>query len=360
MNASEGRANVARLSLCLLGVLSAFAVGNCPSVARAAAPTPVLTKTSPPSPNTTLTPFVLGSSTGIITSAMPEFTTAALASGGSVTAGAADNTIELYSGTGCEGTAIAKGTAGQLDNEGIQISVPVESTTLISARQVDGTGPSNCSNAIQYKHVKELPPTGELPPAGGNPPAGGGGNAGRPNAPHLRTIPGGWANDNTPLVTGSAPGANNVRIYADPECKGQPVAKGTVDQFFAGFKVTVVDNDVTIFSGTSVAGGEASPCSARVVYVEDSLTPRTRITMGPASKTRKRSAIFRFTDTTGNAPGTNFFCKVDRGKWKKCASPLRVKGLSRKRHMVRVKAIDPAGNAEQGGAKRSFKVVPRP
>ena len=33
--------------------------------------------------------------------------------------------------------------------------------------------------------------------------------------------------------------------------------------------------------------------------------------MGPAAKTRKRKAVFRFVDITGDAPGTAFLCKVD-------------------------------------------------
>ncbi len=115
------------------------------------------------------------------------------------------------------------------------------------------------------------------------------------------------------------------------------------------------------FYGVSVGpGGGQSRCSDPVYYVEDSTIPHTRITMGPASKTRKRTAVFRFTDTTGDMPGTAFFCKVDRGKWKPCSSPFRVKRLRLRRHTVRVKAIDPAGNTELKAAQRRFRVVPRP
>lgn len=351
----KGRAIAARP---LLRCLTALAIGATALVAapaaQAAPPTPVLTGTTPKSPNTTLTPLVRGSSTGIIISSFPALTFGA----GVITAAEGDPVIELFFGVGCPGSPIAEGSPEDLDVDGIQITVEPESTTLVSARQTDETGSSGCSNAIQYQHVKDLPPVEEPPPpGGGEPPPGGDGKA--PPAPKLRTIPGAWANYNTPLVTGSAPGADTVRIYADPECKGQIVAKGSAAQFADGLKVTVVDNDVTIFSGVSIANGKASPCSAPIVYVEDSLTPRTRITMAPGAKTRKRTAIFRFTDSTGSAPGTAFFCKVDKRKWKKCVSPLRLKGLKPKRHTVRVKAIDLAGNAERRGAKRGFKVVRR-
>ena len=119
------------------------------------------------------------------------------------------------------------------------------------------------------------------------------------------------------------------------------------------------DNIATAFSAISVgAGGGQSRCSMPVYYVEDSTSPHTRITMGPASKTRKHSAVLRFTDTTEDAPGTTFLCKIDHAKWKHCSSPLRLKRLRVRRYVVRVKATDFAGNAETRAATRRFKVVP--
>ena len=150
-----------------------------------------------------------------------------------------------------------------------------------------------------------------------------------------------------------------MRIFTKEDCSGSPVAKGSVAQFEAGLEVQVADNAIVAFYGVSVGpGGAQSRCSAPAYYVEDSLTPHTRITMGPASKTRKRNAVFRFADTTGDAPGTTFFCKFDSRKWKQCSSPLNLKRLPRKRHVLKVKAVDPAGNAETKPAKRRFKVVP--
>ncbi len=161
-------------------------------------------------------------------------------------------------------------------------------------------------------------------------------------------------------MTGNAPGAATVRIFADPNCGGSPVVKATAAEFEAGIAIRVVENDVTVLSARSLAGDKVSDCSDPVTYVEDSLTPHTRITMGPASKTAKRRAILRFMDTTGNAPGTTFLCKVDKRRWRRCASPLRLRKLRPKRYVVQVKATDPAGNVEARTAKRRFMVVPRP
>ena len=93
-----------------------------------------------------------------------------------------------------------------------------------------------------------------------------------------------------------------------------------------------------------------------MTYIEDSLAPRTRITLGPGAKTRRRTAVFRFLDATGN-PGTTFLCRLDRGKWRACKTPRSFRRLRFGRHVVRVKATDAAGNRETVGAKRRFKVI---
>ncbi len=210
---------------------------------------------------------------------------------------------------------------------------------------------STCSaSSISYQEVTP-------PPAG---PEGGSSGAGSPPAaPHLRMLPGGRANDNTPQVTGSAPGAATVRVFANSSCGGAPVATGSAAEFGAGLTVHVADNTTNTFAAVSVAGGNASVCSAPVTYVEDSSPPHTRITMGPGVKTRRHKAVFRFTDATEDPPGTTFLCKVDRSRWKQCSSPFKLRHLRFRRHVLRVRAVDVAGNAEAVGAKRRFKVIHR-
>jgi hypothetical protein len=269
--------------------------------------------------------------------------------------------VSIYANASCGGGEVASGTDAQFGSEGIQVTVADNTETTFSARATIAGFASGCSAApIAYRELTP-PPV----PGGGEQNGGGGGvtpgtPVTPPPPPRLRTVPGGSANNNTPRVTGTAPGATTVRIYAGPSCDGSPVAKGSEAEFAAGIPVRVVDNAAVAFSAVSVAGEAASKCSDPVVYVEDSLTPLTRITMGPAAKTAKRKAILRFTDTTGDAPGTTFLCQVDKRKWKQCTSPLRLAKLKPKRYVVRVKAIDPAGNVEAKGAKRGFKVIRRP
>lgn len=99
-------------------------------------------------------------------------------------------------------------------------------------------------------------------------------------------------------------------------------------------------------------GGGGRKGDPGLVYV----VPHTRITFAPASKTRARRPIFRFTDSTGQE-GTSFRCKVDRGGWRYCGSPLKLKRLNLGQHVFQVKAFNAIGAAEPAPVKRKFKVV---
>ena len=285
-------------------------------------------------------------------------------------AGSADleATVSIYSNASCSGAPLVTGIGAAFAGGGIQVPVADNSTTVFyAAASWAGMFSACSSSSVSYQ---EITPAGGEPPGqdpGGQGPGGKGPGGlpvpanppGKPPTPKLRTVPGGTANNNTPLVTGTASGAARVEIFAGEDCKGTAVAKGSASEFAAGLPVQVADNATVAFFGISVdGGGDRSVCTpSPAVYVEDSTQPRTRITMGPGVKTRKRTAVFRFLDSAGEAPGTTYFCKLDRRKWKPCVAPFRAKRLSRKAHLFQVKATDLAGNREQKPAKRRFKVV---
>lgn len=219
-----------------------------------------------------------------------------------------------------------------------------------------------------------------------------------PAAPILTgTNPKSPAASTSPRVTGEALAGASIKVYASEDCAGEPVAIGSGAELVSpGLTVTVAPGSLTTFRATAEEEGFVSGCSQPVSYLQLSegggpeeesekvgggslgasgtatpglnpstqlptatfLTPRTRITFAPASKTRSRSPVFRFTDSTGQA-GTTFRCKVDRKAWRGCASPLRLKGLSRGRHVLSIEGVNAAGTAEPQPVKRVFKVVPR-
>jgi uncharacterized membrane protein YgcG len=298
-----------------------------------------------------------------------------------------DATISIYTDDACSGAPAGTGSGDEFESSGIEVTVGDNSETSFYAKAGMAGFSSACSaDSMTYREV--TPPlaqeggggTGGSGGTGGGSGGSGGGGASvgggstgsgnavapaspvtrpsPPPAPQLRTVPGRIGNDTTPMLTGSAPGASTVFVYASSDCTGQPVAKGSADQFAStGFEVQVVPNETATFSASSGVAGAQSGCSAPASYVEDSLAPRTRITMGPASKTAKRKAVFRFTDVTGNPPGTTFLCKLGKAKWKPCSSPFNVRRLKARSYLVRVRAIDEAGNAEAKGATRRFRVI---
>ncbi len=368
-SAVERRASLARLSLRLLFVLvsAAMALILAPAAQAEQLPEVTLTETKPKTteaaPANWTTPRVMGRKNGGVTSAIrfgsgTRLVHTALVGGGFE--------VTLYTDSNCT-TEIAKGGINELEGEGIEVEVPPDSVTIFYAIQSDPTEvevPSACSETgLTYwesstgstpKEIEEMEEK-ESPPGGG----GGSGSGSPPAAPHLHMLPSGRANDNTPQVTGSAPGAATVRVFGNSSCRGAPVATGSAADFAAGLTVDIGDNTTNTFTAVSVAGGNASVCSAPVTYIEDSSPPQTRITMGPGVKTRRHKAVFRFTDTTDDPPGTTFLCKVDRSKWKRCRSPFKLRHLRFHRHVLRVRAVDVAGNAEAVGAKRRFKVIHR-
>lgn len=349
--------------------------------AAAALPVPRLVTTDPSSSEaasaTSVTPLVLGEAEpgdGVIIESIRLGTRSLLAP--MTRAGTKNPTyeIQIFDGVECTGAMVGAGRAEALEGAGIPVSVVADTKTTLWAWQVEsGTSErSECSNPLPYWEGN-VPP-GQGSSSGGDSEGGGSGQgsggatlggaigpgstaSGKPDAPRIHTNPGDRANDMTPLVVGSAPGANSVLVYASANCSGSPVANGAPSQLSSGFEVPVVKNAETTFSAVAI-GSQHSGCSSSVTYTEDSTAPRTRVTMGPGVKTRKRKAVFRFKDVTEDPPGTTFRCRVDKAKWKPCISPFRLKHLKLGHHVVAIRATDLAGNVERNPVKRRFIVVP--
>ena len=226
--------------------------------------------------------------------------------------------IEIFSGADCKGAEVGSGTA-----EGLRgARHPVHRRRGLAKplsppdRSIPDspTEPSGCSTALTYweGNVACGPGIGAVPEGRAVPKrrgrrgarwwhqASGGSNrpaaigsatpaGGRPQAPQIRTEPGRRANDLTPLIVGSAPGADTVAVYA-AKLRRRTVAKGTPVELSAGFQVSVArQTSETTFSAAAI-GAQHSGCSDPVTYTEDSTAPRTRVTMGPGMKTRKHDA----------------------------------------------------------------------
>lgn len=90
--------------------------------------------------------------------------------------------------------------------------------------------------------------------------------------------------------------------------------------------------------------------------VVDTTAPDTKIVRKPKKRTYKRKFRFRFTSTEA---GSHFVCKIDKRRVKPCTSPLRGKVKAGRKHVLRVWAIDAAGNKDATPAKYRWKVKRR-
>ncbi len=214
----------------------------------------------------------------------------------------------------------------------------------------------------------------------------------------------------TPAIVGQAAAGSLVKVYKTSNCSGEPVAQGPATQLASpGLTVTVpvAIGSTTSYRATAEAEGVVSVCSSPITYKQENpppppppteegsgggggggetptgtgggtgsttgtktggktsgggragityVVPQLKITFGPAFKTRKRRPVFRFADLSGQ-PGTNFFCRVDKGPWKGCSSPTKVKKLKFGRHVFAVKAVNAVGTPAPRPLKRAFKVV---
>jgi hypothetical protein len=86
----------------------------------------------------------------------------------------------------------------------------------------------------------------------------------------------------------------------------------------------------------------------------DTDPPETTITKRAPNKTEKRRVTFQF---RSDEAGSTFECKLDKTPFKSCSSPKKLKGLAEGAHVFKVRAKDPAGNADPSPAKDQFKVV---
>lgn len=86
----------------------------------------------------------------------------------------------------------------------------------------------------------------------------------------------------------------------------------------------------------------------------DPTPPQTRISDHPRRRTAKRRARFKF---RSNHPTSTFECKLDAAPYEDCRSPRTFTGLTRGRHVFKVRATDELGKVDPKPARFAWKVV---
>jgi len=119
----------------------------------------------------------------------------------------------------------------------------------------------------------------------------------------------------------------------------------------------IVDRQADNGSDTNENDGKlyevSGPPPAEPPPALDRTRPNTRITARPSRTATARRAVFRFVASEARSA---FWCRLDRGVWRPCASPKRYRGLRRGVHTFRVRARDRAGNFDPTPATWRWRV----
>lgn len=167
--------------------------------------------------------------------------------------------VQLFTGTGCGGTALATVSAQELAAVGVAIALTRDATNLVSARVTDAAGNvSPCSEPAAFVH-DDIAPTADI----------------------LAITPPSGSNDATPRVTGEA-GADAVlvRVHLTSNCFETPAASGTPAAFAgAGIPVALPADTVSTIRVSAVdAAGNESGCSEPFEHLRDASGPRVTLT----------------------------------------------------------------------------------
>ena len=103
--------------------------------------------------------------------------------------------------------------------------------------------------------------------------------------------PVGPANDNHPLVTGTATAGSTVNLYDNSACTGAPIGTGTAEDFAgAGIAATVPDDSITQIYAQATNGVGSSACSSTSVGYEEISTLRWHVHFDAASASVSEAA----------------------------------------------------------------------
>jgi hypothetical protein len=185
-----------------------------------------------------------------------------------------------------------------------------------------------------------------------------------PFPPRTSVEPQGPANDNAPVLSIYAEALATVRIYQGG-CGGTVVAERVVQQATGMIRYTasVPDDSSTLFAADAVdAAGNVSECaSAYTPYVEDSTAPVVTFTVAPPHSWSGSFIPSLFTVSSNedatpmcSVDGAAISCRLDE------VTTLDLESLRPGRHILRVEAIDGAGNVgslEWGIDRRQYGQV---
>jgi hypothetical protein len=250
-------------------------------------------------------------------------------------------TVNLFTNSSCTGPPVASDTAANFASPGIAVSVADNTTTTFYAAATDGADTSACSSTRaangSVTYVEDSSP---------------------PAAPtSLSASPTSPANDNNPVISGTAESGSTVNLYTNSTCTSPVAASGSASSFASpGFTAPVADNSTTTFyaTATDAAGNTSSCSSSSVTYIEDSIPPTAPTVSStnpasPSSSTTPKVIGSSSSDTTTVQIFTQANCggsvQVSGSKATFESTGIQVTVGSNTTTSLSAKALDAAGNA---------------
>ena len=115
----------------------------------------------------------------------------------------------------------------------------------------------------------------------------------------------------------------------------------------------LADGEHTFRVQATDAAGNTDPTPAERTWIIDTVVPDTEITSAPPSMARSAKATMKSASTD---PGSTFRCSLDGREFTTCPSDKSYEYLGEGVHTFRVRAYDPAGNADPTPAEWTWTV----
>ena len=113
------------------------------------------------------------------------------------------------------------------------------------------------------------------------------------------------------------------------------------------------DGEHTFRVRATDAAGNTDPTPAERTWIVDTVVPDTEITSAPPNPARSAKATIT---SQSSEPNSTFRCSLDGGEFKACPSDKSYASLGEGAHTFRVRAFDPAGNADPTPAEYTWTV----
>lgn len=97
------------------------------------------------------------------------------------------------------------------------------------------------------------------------------------------------------------------------------------------------DSSVDLLIGTPSPTPNSAPPSGTCIAPPRPIPPQTKLTSTPPKRASGARARFRFRSPRS---GVTFQCRLDKRRWRRCASPQTYRGIRRGRHLFEVRAND--------------------